>query len=116
MPSLMIAPPLKKYHRSPERMNTAAEKRDETVSPSNQWIWPLDVSSYDRTSILSQEEQKALASFVQRPRDRAAVVAEACQQGMLTRLLDPLRDALTVTNGEERFKVHSTYLFLRMCA
>jgi integrase len=97
-------------------MNTVAEKRGETGSPIDQWIWPLDVSRYDRTPLLSQQEQRAVAVFAQRPRDRAAVVAEACQQGTLARLLEPLRDALAVTHGEERFKVHSTYLFLRMCA
>jgi len=97
-------------------MNTAAQKRGQTGSPSDQWSWPLDMSRYDRTPLLSQQEQRAVAVFAQRPRDRAAVVAEACQQGTLARLLEPLRDALAVTNGEERFKVHSIYLFLRMCA
>src|SRR5258708_38757579 len=115
MPLMMIAPPLKKHRRSPERMNTVAEKRDETISSSSQWVWPLDTTHYDRTPILTQEEQKALASFVRRPRDRAVIVVEASLQGTLARLLDPLRDALSVTNGEERFKIHSTYLFLRMC-
>ncbi len=97
-------------------MNTAAQKRGQTGSPSDQWSWPLDVSRYDRTPLLSQQEQRAVAVFAQRPRDRAAVVAEACRQGTLARLLEPLRDALAVTHGEERFKVHSTYLVLRKCA
>jgi integrase len=97
-------------------MNIAAQKRGETGSPSDQWNWPLDVSCYDRTPLLSQEEQRAVALFAQRPRDRALVVAKACQQGTLARLLEPLRDALAVTHGEERFKAHSTYLVLRMCA
>ena len=97
-------------------MNTATQKRDETLAPPSPWIWPLDVSHYDQAPILTKAEQEALAAFVQRPRDRAVVVAGACRRGALVRLLDPLRDALAVTHGEERFRVHSTYLFLRMCA
>jgi meiotically up-regulated gene 157 (Mug157) protein len=31
-------------------MNTVAEKRDETVSPSSQWVWPLDVSHSTKRS------------------------------------------------------------------
>jgi hypothetical protein len=97
-------------------MDKVDEQPDELASSNNVWVWPLDETRYDRTPILTSAEQEALASFVQRPRDRAVVVASACQQGILARLLDPVRDALAVTQGEERFKVHSTYLFLRMCA
>lgn len=97
-------------------MNSSNEKHNQIASATNPWVWPLDETRYDRTPILTQEEQEALASFVQRPRDRAIAVAMASQQGILARLLDPLRDALAVMQGEERFKIHSTYLFLRMCA
>ncbi len=97
-------------------MGSVAEKQDELASSSNSWAWPLDEARYDRTPILVSAEQEALASFVQRPRDRAVVVTIAEQQGTLARLLEPLRDALAVTQGEEQFEIHSLYLFLRMCA
>jgi hypothetical protein len=94
------------------------ENETHTISPSSsrQWMWPLDVTRYDRTLALSQDEREALMLFVKQPRDRATVVAKAEQQGKLARLIHPLRDALAVMEGEERLKIHSTYLFLRMCA
>ncbi|TME07409.1 MAG: hypothetical protein E6I80_11670 [Chloroflexi bacterium] len=97
-------------------MDSGAEKQNEQVSSTNPWVWPLDETRYDRTPIFTSAEQETLAAFVQRPRDRMVVVAMAEQQGTLARFLDPLCDALAVTQGEERFKIHSMYLFLRMCA
>src|SRR5260221_1219496 len=116
MPSTTSTPLPKKRHRSHERMNSIGDKHNTTASSTNPWVWPLDVMRYDRTPVLTKAEQEALAPFGQRPRDRSVVVAEACQQGTLARLIDPLRDALAVTQGEERLKIHSLYLFLRMCA
>jgi integrase len=97
-------------------MGSGDEKQDELASSRDSWAWPLDETRYDRAPTLTRAEQEALAAFVQRPRDRMGVVAMAEQQGTLARLLGPLRDALAVIQGEERFKIHSTYLFLRMCA
>jgi hypothetical protein len=97
-------------------MGNDAEKQDEQAHFPNPWVWPLDETRYDRTPLFTSAEQTALAAFVQRPRDRTVVVARAEQQGTLARLLAPLQDALAVTRGEERFKVHSLYLLLRMCA
>ena len=97
-------------------MGSDAEKQDELAHSPTTWVWPLDVTCYDRTPTLSQDEREALMLFVKQPRDRTAVVAKAEQQGKLIRLILPLRDALAVMEGEERLKIHSTYLFLRMCA
>ena len=97
-------------------MNHANETHTMSPNSSRQWMWPLDVTRYDRTPALSQDEREALMLFVKQPRDRAAVVAKAEQQGKLARLIHPLRAALAVMEGEERLKMHSTYLFLRMCA
>ena len=93
------------------------EKQTLAVLPTRQWAWPLDVTRYDQTPTLSQQEQEALTRFVHKPRDRAVVVAEALRQGTLARLIQPLRDAFAVMEGgEERLKTHSIYLLLRVCA
>ena len=56
------------------------EKQTMSVLPASPWAWPLDVTRYDQTPTLSQEEQAALTRFVQKPRDRAVVVTTAEQQ------------------------------------
>jgi hypothetical protein len=64
-----------------ETMSYGGEKQAMPVSPVRPWVWPLDMTCYDRAPICTSAEREALAPFVQRPRDRAVVVAEACQQG-----------------------------------
>src|SRR6266568_2906598 len=83
---------------------------------SSRWVWPLDLNQYDRTPMLSLEEQEALVAFTRLRCDRAVIVAEALQQGKLARLMQPVRDALAVMEGEEQHKIYSTHLLLRMCA
>ncbi|MGZ3645785.1 MAG: hypothetical protein ACXVCM_18260 [Ktedonobacteraceae bacterium] len=98
-------------------MNHEHEKHTMSVLPTRQWEWPIDVTCYDQTPTLSREEQEALTCFVQKPRDRAVVVAIAEQQGTLARLIQPLRDAFAVMEGgEERLKTYSIFLLLRVCA
>jgi integrase len=97
-------------------MNTADEKLALPTSPDSGWRWPIDVTRYDRTPELTATEREALLLFVKPPRDRAVVVEKAQQQGRLARLMQPLRDALNVLEGEERLKIHSLYLLLRLCA
>ncbi len=97
-------------------MSRVVEKQDALASSDTSWVWPLDETRYDRTPLLTKAEQEAVAAFTRKPRDRAVVVASAYQQGTLVRLLDPLRDALAVLHAEERLKIHSLYLVLRMCA
>lgn len=86
------------------------------VSSGTAGPWPLDITRYDRTAILTLAEREALAVFVRKPRDRAVVVATAEREGTLTRLLRPLRDALAALPADERTRIHSVHLFLRMCA
>ena len=97
-------------------MNTTEEKHHANLSPTKPWVWPLDVTRYDRTPTLSQDEREALLLFVKSPRDRALVVTRAEEAGRVARLISPLRDALAVMEGEERLKVHTVYLYLRLCA
>ena len=94
----------------------SVEKQDAFAASNTVWMWPLDETRYDRTPLLTTTEQEAIAVFARQPRDRAVVVASAYQQGTLIRLLEPLHDALTVIHTEERLKIHSLYLVLRMCA
>jgi integrase len=96
-------------------MNKVDEKHKGAPSSTNTWMWPLDVTRYDRTPTLTQDEREALMLFVKPPRDRALVVARAEESGRVARLISPLREALTVIEGEERQKRHTLYLFLRMC-
>ena len=97
-------------------MSNSVEKQDAFAASNTVWMWPLDETRYDRTPLLTTTEQEAIAVFARQPRDRAVVVASAYQQGTLIRLLEPLHDALTVIHTEERLKIHSLYLVLRMCA
>jgi hypothetical protein len=83
---------------------------------SSRWVWPLDLNQYDRAPMLSLSEQEALVAFSRLRCDRAVVVTEALQQGKLARLMQPIRDALAVIEGEEQHKIYSTHLLLRMCA
>jgi integrase len=82
----------------------------------SRWRWPIDVTRYDRTPKLTETEREALTRFVKPPRDRAAVVEKAREQGQLARLINPLQDALNALEGEERLKIHTLYLLLRLCA
>lgn len=88
---------------------------DSLPSPGR-WVWPIDRNRYDRTPILSQEEQEALVAFTLPRRDRSVIVANASQQGKLARLIGPLCDAFAAMEGEEQLKIYSTHLLLRMCA
>ena len=97
-------------------MSNGVEKQDVLASSNTLWMWPLDETRYDRTPLLTTAEQEAIAVFSRQPRDRAVVVATAYQQGTLIRLLEPLHDALTIIHTEERLKIHSLYLVLRMCS
>jgi integrase len=97
-------------------MSAENEKHALSTSPDCSWRWTIDLTRYDRSLELNEVEQEALMLFVKPPRDRAAVVARAEQQGKLARLIGPLRDALTVMEGEERLKTNTLYLYLRMCA
>src|SRR5258706_15123337 len=95
--SMIVKLLLKKHHRSHESMNNVNEKQSHSAPSINPWVWPLDVTCYDRTPVLTLEEQEALASFARKPRDRAVVIAKAYRLGTLARLLNPLRDALATT-------------------
>jgi hypothetical protein len=81
----------------------------------SKWIWPIDLIRYDRTPEFIGREQDALASFAKTHQDRAVVVARAEQQGQLTRLIQPLRDNLAIMESEERLKINTLHLYLRMC-
>lgn len=83
--------------------------------PTNPWVWPLDVASYDQMPVLSSEEQEALALFLLPRRDRAQMVSTASQQGKLTRLMQPLADVFTIIEGDKAAKINSIHLLLRMC-
>ena len=80
------------------------------------WCWPIDLTRYDRTPAFIEGEQDALTSFAKTHQDRAVVLARAERQGQLTRLIQPLRDALAVMESEERLKINTLHLYLRMCA
>ena len=80
------------------------------------WSWPLDLSRYDRTPLLTLSEQEALVPFTWPRRDRAVIVAQASEQGKLARLMQPLSDAFAAMEGEEQLKIYSAHLLLRMCA
>jgi hypothetical protein len=82
----------------------------------SRWRWPIDVTRYDRTPELIEAEPEALTLFTRTYQDRAVVVARAEQQGQLARLIGPLRDALAVMESEERLKINTLHLYLRMCA
>ncbi len=97
-------------------MSSVANVCSDSLPSLSRWIWPLDLSRYDRTPLLTLSEQEALVAFTWLRHDRAVIVATAYQQGELARLMQPLRDALAAMEGEERLKVYSTHLLLRMCA
>ena len=96
-------------------MLTSDEKKPLSPEHPSRWRWLIDVTRYDRTPELTETEREALMLFVKPPRDRAAVVQRAREQGQLARLINPLQDALNVLEGEERLKIHTLYLFLRLC-
>src|SRR5215467_5638352 len=91
---------------------------NDPLSPAHpsRWRWPNDVTRYDRTPELIEAERDALTFFSRTHQDRAVVVARAEQQGQLARLIRPLRDALVVMESEERLKINTLHLYLRMCA
>lgn len=91
---------------------------NDPLSPehSSRWRWPIDVTRYDRTPELIEAERDTLTVFTRTYQDRAVVVARAEQQGQLARLIGPLRDALAVMESEERLKINTLHLYLRMCA
>jgi hypothetical protein len=97
-------------------MSTENEQYALPTSAENCWRWPIDVACYDRAPELIEVEREALQLFLKPPRDRAVVVERASQQGRLARLMEPLRDALNVLEGEERHKINTLYLYLCMCA
>ncbi len=97
-------------------MLTSHEKDPLSPEHPSRWIWPIDVSRYDRTPELIEAERDALTFFTRTHQDRAIVVARAEQQGQLARLIRPLRDALAVMESEERLKINTLHLYLRMCA
>ncbi len=97
-------------------MSIRDEKSAMPPSLLDGWRWPIDLTRYDRTPEFIEGEQDALASFAKTHQDRAVVVARAEQQGQLARLIRPFRDALAAMEGEERLKINTLHLYLRMCA
>ena len=97
-------------------MSIRDKKTAQLISLGNGWQWPIDLTRYDRTPEFMGREQDELASFAKTHQDRAVVVARAEQQGHLTRLIQPVRDALATMESEERLKTNTLHLYLRMCA
>jgi integrase len=97
-------------------MSIQKEKNAQPTLMRDDWQWPIDLTRYDRTPEFIGREQDALASFAKTHQDRAVVVARAEQQGHLTRLIQPVRDALATMESEERLKINTLHLYLRMCA
>jgi len=67
------------------------------VSISIAFQWPIDLSRYDRTFLLTDREQEALETLVYAPSQVSTKAIEAREQ--LARLLTPLHDMLQVTEA-----------------
>lgn len=83
-----------------------------TLSSSSSWIWPVDLSVYDRTPTLSAEEHHTLAERVRRS-DTGMYCSSADMPAVLQRLTRPLYDALDLTKAMPQVRREVVHLFLR---
>lgn len=62
---------------------------------NEQWVWPLDLSRYDRRRSFNSSEKRAVEEYVLlRQRSNRGIPSHICQS--LHRVLQPVRDALEV--------------------
>jgi len=97
-------------------MSSGETIRSDSHHESNYGTWSLDLNQYDRTPTFSLVELEALVAFTKLRCDRVVIVDQAHMQGSLARLMQPVRDALALVEGEEQHKMYCTHLLLRMCA
>jgi len=76
------------------------------------WIWPLDCTTYDRTSTLSAGEYHALADRVQRS-DAGQYCSSVDMPAVLHRLTRPLHDVLDLTGAIPQVRREIVNLLLR---
>ena len=79
---------------------------------SGPWRWPLDCTTYDRTSTLSAGEYHALADRVQRS-DAGQYCSSVDMPAILHRLTRPLHDVLDLTGAVPQVRREIVNLLLR---
>src|SRR6266699_473564 len=91
--------------------------KDAVVPLPKKWIWPLDVTRYNREPLFSMLEQQELRSFL----DLKHFTQEAMRKTFtrmhhLERLVRPLRDVFAIIEGGQANKDRAMGLLLRTCA
>src|SRR5205823_3751883 len=103
-------PRLAGFH-APGGARMTVSRRTEPTS-SRSWTWPVDLSAYDRTPTLSEEEDMALAERVHRS-DAGQACFTIHMPPALTRLTRPLYDVLDLTRAIPQVRREVVHLFLR---
>jgi integrase len=82
------------------------------LSLSRVWTWPLELSRYDRSPLLSEAEALALAERVQRS-DAGLACSAVHMPPVLGRLTQPLYDVLDLTGAFPQVRREVVHLLLR---
>src|SRR5215470_4904577 len=71
--------------------------RKQVSSPRSSWLWPINVSAYDRNPTLGEAERAALSS---RFKGGQTQQERKSSKLMLSRLLQPIEDVLTFLHAD----------------
>ncbi|WP_424532795.1 tyrosine-type recombinase/integrase [Sphaerisporangium viridialbum] len=72
---------------------TAASRRPAELGSAGSWVWPVDVTCYDRRTTLSHLELAVMQRLDTRLRHRTSRIDDLAEWNMLGRLTRPLDDA-----------------------
>src|SRR5439155_9482852 len=90
---------------------------DTVAPPTKSWVWPLDVTQYNREPRFSMTEQRDLLTFLELEHfTQEAMLKTFTRMAHLERLVRPLRDVFAVIEGGQANKDRAMGLLLRTCA
>lgn len=87
-------------------------KAQKRLTATQQWCWPIDLTLYDRSPLLSEAEEIQLGLLLQRFEDKHSHWPEQARKA-LERLVRPIQDALDITHADKTARSCIVCLLLR---